>query len=100
MKIHVTNNFKRATKRLHRNQIATLEKAIQAIQSNPVMGDLKVGDLTNVRVYKFRILHQLILLAYTYDEQKGEITLLHFASHENFYDLLKRQIKSSSCDVS
>lgn len=95
MKILLTNNFKRASKKLHRSQIPVLEKAIQEIQNNPMIGDLKVGDLAEVRVYKFRILHQLILLAYTYDEQEDQIILLHFAPHENFYDKLKNQIKNS-----
>ena len=93
MKVLLTNYFKRAGKKLHRNQVVTLEKAIQEIQNNPMIGEPKVGDLAGIRVYKLRILHQLILLAYTYDEQDDEIVLLHFASHKNFYDTLKKQDK-------
>ena len=90
MKVFLTNTFKRAAKKLHRNQVSELEKAIQQIQDNPSLGDMKLGDLGGTRVYKFHILHQLILLAYTYDEQSDELFLLSFAPHENFYKNMKR----------
>lgn len=90
MKVLLTNTFKRAIKKLHRNQISELEKAIQQIQNNPTIGDIKVGDLIGIRVYKFHILHQLILLAYTYDEQSNKLFLLSFAPHENFYKNMKK----------
>jgi mRNA-degrading endonuclease RelE of RelBE toxin-antitoxin system len=92
MKILLTNTFKRASKKLHRNQITVVEKAIQEIQNNPLIGEPKVGDLAGIHIYKFHLLHQLILLAYTYDEQKDELILLSFAPHENFYENLKKQI--------
>lgn len=90
--ILLTNTFKRAAKRLHRNQISVLEDAIEAIQNNPTIGELKVGDLAGIRVYKFHVLNQLILLAYLYNQSTNEITLLSFAPHENFYENLKKQI--------
>jgi mRNA-degrading endonuclease RelE of RelBE toxin-antitoxin system len=93
MKILLTTSFKRAAKRLHRNQVFILEKAIQEIQNNPMLGDLKVGDLAGIRVYKIHVLHQLILLAYTYNKQEDELTFLYFAPHENFYEILKKQVK-------
>lgn len=90
--ILLTNSFKRAAKKLHRNQIPELEEAIDAIQKDPTLGELKVGDLAGVMVYKFRISNQLVLLAYIYNEQKNEITLISLAPHENFYDDLKKQL--------
>ncbi len=45
-----------------------------------------------MRVYKFHMPHQLILLAYTYDEQSDEAVLLYFAPHENFYETLKKKV--------
>ena len=70
-----------------------LEDAIEVIQNDPTLGELKVGDLAGIRVYKFNLLHQLILLAYFYDE-KEQVTLLWFGSHENFYRELKNQMKA------
>ncbi len=89
MKTKVTSTFKRFAKKLHRNQITLLETAISDIQKEPTLGDLKVGDLAGVRVYKFHILHQLILLAYTYDDSSDELVLVSFGPHENFYSNLK-----------
>lgn len=94
MKILITATFKRTAKKLHKNQIAELEKAIKEIQKHPETGDLKVGDLAGVRVYKFRMLKQLTLLAYLYENGKNPcVTLLDFASHENFYDNLKKHLR-------
>lgn len=93
MKVQLTISFKRLAKKLHRNQIVLLEDAIEKVQNNPTIGELKVGDLAGIRVHKFNLLHQLILLAYFYDE-KEQITLLWFGSHENFYRDLKNQIKT------
>ncbi|MES2998808.1 MAG: type II toxin-antitoxin system RelE/ParE family toxin [Pseudomonadota bacterium] len=90
MKILLTHTFKRTTKKLHRNQISELEKAIQEIQNNPAVGDTKVGDLAGVRVYKFHKQHQLILLAYTHNERNNELFLLSFTPHENFYKNMKK----------
>jgi mRNA interferase RelE/StbE len=96
LKILITNTFKRAAKKLHKNQVAILKDAIKTISTNPAIGELKVGDLVGVRVYKFHIHHQLILLAYSYKEKLEEITLLSFSSHENFYRKLKVQLESNS----
>jgi len=92
MKVLLTNTFKRTAKKLHRKQIPLLEEAIQKIQDDPMIGVLKVGDLAGIYVYKFHIMHQLILLAYTYDEDNDELMLLSFAPHENFYENLKKQV--------
>lgn len=94
MKVLLTNAFKRTAKKLHRKQVVELESAIEKIQSDPMLGELKVGDLAGIRVYKFHIFHQLILLAYLYDEENAELTLLSCASHENFYENLKKQINA------
>ena len=94
MQIFFTNTFKRAVKKLHRQQIPSLEQAIEAIRNDPDIGESKKGDLTGISVYKFHIFHQLNLIAYSYDELSEKIILLSFASHENFYDNLKNQIKN------
>lgn len=100
MKIFLTHTFKRSTKKLHRNQIPLLETAIEKVNSDPMIGELKTGDLAQVRVYKFHMLHQLTLLDYSHDEQSNELMLLSVAPHENFYENLKKQvIRSRSCST-
>jgi mRNA-degrading endonuclease RelE of RelBE toxin-antitoxin system len=89
MKIIQTNRFKKATKKLHKNQKKDLDEAVKTIMENPIIGDAKVGDLIGVRVYKFKMVNQLTLLAYTYDDDIITLTLLALDSHQNFYSNLK-----------
>lgn len=92
MKIKTTPNFDKQTKKLHKNQTEDLEKSIKIIFSNPDIGEEKLGDLNNVRVYKFKSLGQLILLAYIVIDD--DILLLSYGSHQNFYENLKRYIRN------
>ena len=80
--------FRRAYKRLHPNQKADVNDAVQAIVGNPEIGEAKKGDLAGVFVYKFQCVGQLMLLAYEYDPTSRLLLLL--GSHENFYRELKR----------
>ena len=80
-----SHSFKKAVKKLHKNQKADLDDAIRTIIDNPDLGEQKVGDLSSVRVYKFNILKQLTLLAYQVDNGQLVLTLLMFGTHENFY---------------
>ena len=85
-----TPTFKRAIKRLHKDQKRALDDAVRAIAAELECGEPKIGDLAGVRVYKFRMNKQLTLLAYEQDENNDAITLLTFGSHENFYRDMKR----------
>lgn len=80
--------FRRAYKRLHPNQKADVDDAVQAIVATPEIGEAKKGDLAGVYVYKFQCVGQLALLAYEYDPTTRFLLLL--GSHENFYRELKR----------
>jgi hypothetical protein len=81
--------FQRVYKKLHANSRLEVDSAIRTIMENPLVGEAKVGDLAGVRVYKFRMINQLTLLAYTYEEEVVTLTLLALGSHENFYRDLK-----------
>ncbi|MDP1652171.1 MAG: type II toxin-antitoxin system RelE/ParE family toxin [Rhodocyclaceae bacterium] len=80
--------FRRAYKRLHQNQKADVDAAVQVIITHPEIGEAKKGDLAGVFVYKFQCVGQLMLLAYEYDPTTRLLLLL--GSHENFYRELKR----------
>lgn len=95
MTIFLTSTFKRAAKKLHQSKKKLVEEAIQKIQKNPNIGELKIGDLASVRVYKFRILNQLKLLSYLYYEKEDKIILLSVGPHENFYENLKNQLREN-----
>lgn len=89
MRILVTPTFERAVKKLHRQQKADLDTAVQAIVSDTEMGEAKVGDLVGIRVYKFRTVNQLCLLSYRVLDEDS-VKLLTVGPHENFYRDLKR----------
>jgi hypothetical protein len=78
----VNNAFKKSAKKLMLNQKKIVEDAIEEIAKDPEVGELKTGDLAGIRVYKFHIHKQLMLLAYQCF--KKEIVLLSLSSHENF----------------
>jgi mRNA-degrading endonuclease RelE of RelBE toxin-antitoxin system len=82
--------FKKAYKKLHPNQKGIVNQAIKRIIENPKINDSKRGDLAGVYVYKFKIDHQEILLAYEWDAKQR--LLLALGVHENFYRDLKKKI--------
>ncbi len=90
MEVLQTSSFRRAVKKLHGNQKSDLDKAVKAIMKLPDVGEDKVGDLAGISVYKFKMVKQLTLLAYCYEDEKIVLTLLALGSHENFYRDLKR----------
>ena len=82
--------FAKRKKRLHKNQIKDLDEAVSKIVQDPEIGNLKVGDLSGVRVYKFKSINSVILLAYEVIE--SSIFLYTFGSHQNFYRELRKYI--------
>lgn len=80
--------FKKAYKKLHANEKLAVDNAIRAIITNSKLGQEKKGDLAGVFVYKFKMNHQEILLAYEWSEL--ERLLLALGVHENFYRDLKK----------
>lgn len=89
MNIVQTPTFKKHIKRLHVNQKKDLDEAIEEIIANPKIGEIKKGDLVGIQVYKFKMVKQLTLLAYRYEENDLLLILLALGSHENFYRDLK-----------
>lgn len=90
IELRQTPTFKRAYKKLQDNERKDVNTAIQYIVDHPEVGELRTGDLAGVRVYKFRMHDQQILLAYEYD---GKIVILLMAIevNENFYRNLKNR---------
>ena len=80
-----SSSFKKVIKKLHNNQKFDLDNAVRAIAEDPNLGVQKIGDLATVRVYKFKMVKQLTLLAYQIDDGELILTLLMLGTHENFY---------------
>jgi mRNA interferase RelE/StbE len=82
-------DFKRAYKKLHKNQKISVNQAIVEITKNPRVGNVKKGDLAGVYTYKFNSVGQQFLLAYEFDT--AHRILLALGVHENFYRDLKKK---------
>ena len=78
-----TPMFAKRKKKLHKNQIKDLDKAITEIIKNPKIGTRKKGNLSDVWVYKFKMIKQENLLAYQWDPNTRKLIAL--GVHENFY---------------
>ena len=89
MKVFQSRQFAKAVKKLPLNQKSDLDKTVQLLIADPMIGDSKAGDLAGVRVNKFKMANQLNLLAYSYEDEILTLTLLAIGSHENFYRDLK-----------
>lgn len=88
-----TPTFKKAVKRLQKNQKKELDQAIKIVMADPLLGEQKKGDLVFLRVYKFQMVEQLTLLGYSYQDGAVSLELLYVGSHENFYRDIKSIIK-------
>ncbi|WP_336239646.1 type II toxin-antitoxin system RelE/ParE family toxin [Enterobacter chuandaensis] len=92
--VYQTRRFEKALDKLPESQQEEVEDEVDQIIANPEIGELKKGDLSHLRVHKFRLNGQLTLLGYTWIEDKLELYLLHVGSHENFYDRQKQHRKA------
>lgn len=81
--------FLRSYKRCHPNQLRDVHRALDRILQEPMIGAPKKGDLTGLFVYKFSVVGQEFLIAYTVDDVKQEVTFEAAGPHENFYRNLK-----------
>ncbi|WP_298624452.1 type II toxin-antitoxin system RelE/ParE family toxin [uncultured Legionella sp.] len=81
--------FKKAYKKLANTHKLVVNEVIHAIVKDPSIGEEKKGDLSGVYVYKFKINHQQMLLAYEWDYENR--ILMALGVHENFYRDLKRK---------
>jgi mRNA-degrading endonuclease RelE of RelBE toxin-antitoxin system len=91
--IYETRRFEKALGKLPEAQLKLVEDEIDKIIEEPEIGEIKKGDLSYLRVHKFNMKNQQVLLGYSWVEDKLELYLLHIGSHENFYQKMKGQRK-------
>ncbi|MEA3369585.1 MAG: type II toxin-antitoxin system RelE/ParE family toxin [Candidatus Ratteibacteria bacterium] len=70
-----------------------LNEAEDQVALNPWIGEEKAGELKGIRVYKFKILDLLILLAYQVNKEEREVIFVAVGGHENFYRDLKQHLR-------
>lgn len=90
MNVLTTPRFDRAIKKISSAEKKSLDLAVKLLIENPLVGEMKKGDLAGVQVYKFRFQKQQMLLAYSVSLDKKKLVLLGYGVHENFYRDLKR----------
>ncbi|MCD9491393.1 type II toxin-antitoxin system RelE/ParE family toxin [Photobacterium phosphoreum] len=84
-----TPTFKKAVNKLHKNQKTDLDNAVKELIKEPLLGEQKKGDLSFLRVHKFKMVKQLMLLGYSYEDGTVTLELMALGSHENFYRDIK-----------
>ena len=88
MKLAKSNRFLKSYKKLYPNQLPETNDAINKIISNPEIGEKKHGDLSWLRVYKYKCLDLLTLIGYKIEDDT--LTFIALGPHENFYRDAKR----------
>jgi len=104
MKPNYKPPFSKFVKKAHKPLQLAIEDAAEDVCANPEIGEAKVGDLNGISVYKFRFNRQEYLVAYRpplpeavdkgFDLEFLLIDFYQIGSHENFYEELKRYLKT------
>ena len=95
MQIVQTGQFKKSYKKLQPNQLPETNAAIKLIIENPNIGEQKHGDLSWLKVHKFKIHGQLTLIGYSIPDENiiqndnATLTFVALGPHENFYRNIK-----------
>ena len=70
-----------------------MDEAVRGILADPLSGASKVGALKGVRVVKFKVgPQQLLLLAYQFNPKRNMVEALDVGPHENFYRELQKYL--------
>jgi len=85
MRIKQTSIFKRRVKKMHSAEKESLDQAIKNIMSNPSIGEMKRGDLSDIQIHKYKHNNQQYLIAYKYIDSELLLTFIEHGVHENFY---------------
>lgn len=94
IEVFEARRFTKALSKLPKKQLSTVEDEIEKIIANPEIGQQKKGDLSHLRVHKFKVNKQELLLGYSWVDNELRLYLLSLGSHENFYTDLKNQRKN------
>lgn len=84
--------FGRMKKRLPAQAQLAADEAVRGILTGPLSGEPKTGALKGVRVTKFKVGQQQLLLAYQFDSKRNRIAILDVGPHEKFYRELQKYL--------
>lgn len=92
--VYQTKTFEKALNKLNDSIRDMVDDQIDLIIADPELGTLKKGDISHIRVHKFKINGEQILIGYNWNESKVTLTLLSIGPHENFYRHMKQRRKA------
>ncbi|EPH9686472.1 type II toxin-antitoxin system RelE/ParE family toxin [Klebsiella michiganensis] len=92
--VYQSRRFEKSLSKLPEAQLKIVEDEIDRVINDPLMGEMKKGDLNFLRVHKFQLNNQQVLLGYSWVEDKLELYLLSIGPHENFYTDQKKHRKA------
>jgi len=81
--------FKRYVIKMYQQEKEALDEAVQQIISDPSIGEMKVGDLAGIQLFKYKHKVQLYSLAHAYLEKELVLALIEQGTPKNFYRELK-----------
>ena len=84
--------FGRSKKRLPAAAQLKIDEAVKGLLADPLSGEPKVGALKGVKVIKFKVGPQQLLLAYQFDTKRNIVEVLDVGPHENFYRELQKYL--------
>ncbi|MFM7138735.1 MAG: type II toxin-antitoxin system RelE/ParE family toxin [Actinomycetes bacterium] len=93
IKLLYSSNFSKNLKKLNKNLFDELQLNLKKIINEPNIGSLKKGDLSNLRVLKFKFNNLQYLICYEVIDDEN-IKVIYFGVHENFYQNLKNYLKN------
>jgi len=98
MKQNYKRPFAQFVKKAHKPLQLAIADAVELVCESPDIGELKVGDLAGIRVYKFHFNRQEYLMAYRPPIKNLPLDFLicdfyQVGSHENFYADLKHYLQ-------
>ena len=86
--------FSMQLKKLSANDLKVVEDEIDRVIDDPEIGEQKKGDLSYLRVHKYKLKGQLVLLGYAWKDAELQLYLLSVGPHANFYDDMKQRRKA------
>jgi len=93
MGIYFKSAFGNYLKKQSRPFQIAVQDEVETVIEDPGLGQIKKGDLANLRVHKFRFKKQEYLIGYCMENE--DLLFYMIGTHENFYRDLKRFIKDT-----
>ena len=94
IEVYMTRVFRKSLDRMDDETLEVVEDEIDAIIDNPELGTQKKGDISYLRVHKFKVHGHQLLLGYSWQEDELHLYLLNIGPHENFYRDVKKRRKA------